>query len=59
MTYALSDAMLPVDHLERLFGRDMHRSGWQIDIQSPANDDTLQRSIDPAMVLKLLKRRMR
>jgi hypothetical protein len=36
-------------HLERLFGRDLTRGGWVVDIPAPANDDAMMELIDPAL----------
>ena len=50
---------LPHDHLERLFGRDLHSNGWQIDVPAAANDDMASADLNPMLLLSLAKRRKR
>jgi|TARA_R100001163_G_scaffold62048_1_gene52494 hypothetical protein len=50
---------LPKDHLDRLFGRDMQYSAWQIDVPAPANDDAMISAMDAAILSSLLKRSKR
>ena len=52
----MSNMALPMDHLERVFGRDMHGNGWEVDVPAPANDDDMIGSLDPGFLLTLLKR---
>lgn len=51
--------ILPEDHLERLFGRDLKGIGWTVEFPEPANDDILLNAVDPAILNSLLKRRKR
>lgn len=48
-------AFLPKDHLERLFGRDMHRGSWWVDVPEPANDHDL--APEDLLFLALAKKR--
>lgn len=46
---------LPEDFLERLFQRDMHRDGWQVDLPEAANDLDPE-SPEGLLMLALMKR---
>lgn len=50
---------LPADHLERLFGRDLTRNGWQVELPTAANDDDWIDIVDPSFLLSILKRNKR
>ena len=52
----MSQLALPLDHLERVFGRDLRNNGWEVDVPAPANDDAMFDSLDPGFLLSLLKR---
>ncbi len=52
----MTAAMLPKDHLERVFGRDMHGNGWEIEVPDAANDDKVYLEVDAAELLKRVRR---
>jgi hypothetical protein len=47
---------LPIDHLTRVFGRDMTRDAWTVEAPFAANDDELLRAVDPAFLMAMKKR---
>lgn len=49
--------LLPPDHLDRLFGRDLRADGWEIDLPIAANDDIDHgKRLDAMLLLSLAKR---